>query len=879
MTDTLKCFLCKVELSQWKQGQSPFTRHAYESPDCPWVVLDFPDNPSHDLDVDQTTAKGTRMRSMRLATFTRHNYWPPKKKAQKALPSATKIANAGFYFAPTREHPTRVRCPYCHSEIMDPSEIEDIIEEHKKLNKECIFFKNTRSSRSRLSLATSEARSALSASKDNPSSEANPENDIWSIDTTFTSAPKLTRKSRLVTYSKRESRKRRDTGLSSSSKSISKKSKDVKRPKIIVHETSPSPSDATNDSNSDELIIQNVPSQQKKLSTFIPTHTTHVDTSMDEPSDNIVASRTTSPGRSKVRVLKQIDDNQEEPIISIKKDKGKGRQIEPTMASIRPLAKKNLSLSKNKTRTNDPYILINDPSSHQPVGSSSSTSSSHGSNDSSTGIKHPTRVRCPYCHSEIMDPSEIEDIIEEHKKLNKECIFFKNTRSSRSRLSLATSEARSALSASKDNPSSEANPENDIWSIDTTFTSAPKLTRKSRLVTYSKRESRKRRDTGLSSSSKSISKKSKDVKRPKIIVHETSPSPSDATNDSNSDELIIQNVPSQQKKLSTFIPTHTTHVDTSMDEPSDNIVASRTTSPGRSKVRVLKQIDDNQEEPIISIKKDKGKGRQIEPTMASIRPLAKKNLSLSKNKTRTNDPYILINDPSSHQPVGSSSSTSSSHGSNDSSTGISNSHPFHHVISTPPHSQTLFSRDTEPLDDLTNQQSGAYVFDVESLDDETTSIQQLNEPLQFMQSTPAQSSQMEVDAHDIFGSRPCSPIEPKNGTIEGSIGDTPVTSYREEGGRTRRLITFEEGEAKLIRHWSPSTSPSVPALNMHEEHVSDEIMAELDDEQKKMTVEQYTLSLIEQSIQIIKEKGYEKIEQIEKEAERRRREILSRQLL
>ncbi|CAO3694892.1 unnamed protein product [Rhizopus microsporus] len=478
-----------------------------------------------------------------------------------------------------------------------------------------------------------------------------------------------------------------------------------------------------------------------------------------------------------------------------------------------------------------------------------------------------------------MDPSKIEDIIEEHKKLNKECIFFKNTRSSRSRLSLATSEARSALSASKDNPSSEANPENDIWSIDTTFTSAPKLTRKSRLVTYSKRESRKRRDTGLSSSSKSISKKSKDVKRPKIIVHETSPSPSDATNDSNSDELIIQNVPSQQKKLSTFIPTHTTHVDTSMDEPSDNIVASRTTSPGRSKVRVLKQIDDNQEEPIISIKKDKGKGRQIEPTMASIRPLAKKNLSLSKNKTRTNDPYILINDPSSHQPVGSSSSTSSSHGSNDSSTGISNSHPFHHVIPTPPHSQTLFSRDTEPLDDLTNQQSGAYVFDVESLDDETTSIQQLNEPLQFMQSTPAQSSQMEVDAHDIFGSRPCSPIEPKNGTIEGSIGDTPVTSYREEGGRTRRLITFEEGEAKLIRHWSPSTSPSVPALNMHEEHVSDEIMAELDDEQKKMTVEQYTLSLIEQSIQIIKEKGYEKIEQIEKEAERRRREILSRQLL
>lgn len=122
----------------------------------------------------------------------------------------------------------------------------------------------------------------------------------------------MTRKSRLVTYSKRESRKRRDTGFSSSSKSISKKSKDVKRPKIIVHETSPSPSDATNDSNSDELIIQNVPSQQKKLSTFIPTHTTHVDTSMDEPSDNIVASRTTSPGRSKVRVLKQIDDNQEE---------------------------------------------------------------------------------------------------------------------------------------------------------------------------------------------------------------------------------------------------------------------------------------------------------------------------------------------------------------------------------------------------------------------------------------------------------------------------------------------------------------------------------------------------------------------------------------
>lgn len=79
-----------------------------------------------------------------------------------------------------------------------------------------------------------------------------------------------------------------------------------------MHETSPSPSDTTNDSNSDKPIIQNVPSQQKKLSTFIPTHTTHADTSMDEPSDNIFASRTTSPGRSKVKVLKQIDDNQEE---------------------------------------------------------------------------------------------------------------------------------------------------------------------------------------------------------------------------------------------------------------------------------------------------------------------------------------------------------------------------------------------------------------------------------------------------------------------------------------------------------------------------------------------------------------------------------------
>lgn len=263
--------------------------------------------------------------------------------------------------------------------------------------------------------------------------------------------------------------------------------------------------------------------------------------------------------------------------------------------------------------------------------------------------------------------------------------------------------------------------------------------------------------------------------------------------------------------------------------------------------------------------------------MTSIRPLAKKNLSLSKKKTNTNDPYVLISDPSSHQPVGSSG-TRSSHGSNSSSTSTSNSHPFHHVIPTPPHSQTLLSRDTEPLDDLANQQNGAYVFEVESLDDETTSIQQLNEPLQFMQSTPAQSSQMEVDAHDIFGSRPCSPIEPKNGTIEGSIGDTPVMSYREEGERTRGLITFEEGEAKLIQRWLPPISPSVPALNIHEEHVSDEMMTELDDEQKKMTVEQYTLSLIEQSIHIIKEKGYEKIEQIEKEAERRRREILSRQL-
>lgn len=94
--DSVRCFMCDIELSHWKQGQSPFSRHSAESPQCPWSLLNFPDASNRSLTVDEknpiTQPQHRVMRAARLATFNHHHYWPPNKSVKsRRFQAASKV--------------------------------------------------------------------------------------------------------------------------------------------------------------------------------------------------------------------------------------------------------------------------------------------------------------------------------------------------------------------------------------------------------------------------------------------------------------------------------------------------------------------------------------------------------------------------------------------------------------------------------------------------------------------------------------------------------------------------------------------------------------------------------------------------------------------
>ncbi|KAF1801432.1 hypothetical protein FB192DRAFT_1269677, partial [Mucor lusitanicus] len=81
--DSVRCFMCDIDLGHWKPGQSPYARHATESPTCPWVLLNYPDaaaSTNKALTVNErdptTQPRHKVMKSARLATFNHHHYWP-----------------------------------------------------------------------------------------------------------------------------------------------------------------------------------------------------------------------------------------------------------------------------------------------------------------------------------------------------------------------------------------------------------------------------------------------------------------------------------------------------------------------------------------------------------------------------------------------------------------------------------------------------------------------------------------------------------------------------------------------------------------------------------------------------------------------------------
>ncbi|KAK4521230.1 white collar 2 type of transcription factor [Mucor velutinosus] len=150
--DSVRCFMCDIDLGHWKAGQSPYTRHATESPACPWALLNFPDaaaSSNRALTVNEkdptTQPQHKVMRSARLATFNHHHYWPPNKSLKsRRFQVASKLSDAGFYFTPTLENTARIKCPYCKATIMEPDKTTDALALHRQLNDACPFFSQQR---------------------------------------------------------------------------------------------------------------------------------------------------------------------------------------------------------------------------------------------------------------------------------------------------------------------------------------------------------------------------------------------------------------------------------------------------------------------------------------------------------------------------------------------------------------------------------------------------------------------------------------------------------------------------------------------------------------------------------------------------------------
>ncbi|KAI8083779.1 hypothetical protein BDF21DRAFT_416607 [Thamnidium elegans] len=147
-SDTVCCFLCDIEISHWRPNQSPLVRHGIESPQCAWKRLNFPDVSSSVTRKIKSVGlpRSAEMRKARLATFNNHRYWPPKKGSSN-YPTGTKLANAGFFFAPTSIQSSQVKCAHCGLILIINSSDKDMMNTHRDMSKNCLFFQKIHDTR------------------------------------------------------------------------------------------------------------------------------------------------------------------------------------------------------------------------------------------------------------------------------------------------------------------------------------------------------------------------------------------------------------------------------------------------------------------------------------------------------------------------------------------------------------------------------------------------------------------------------------------------------------------------------------------------------------------------------------------------------------
>ncbi|KAI9032538.1 hypothetical protein CLU79DRAFT_726817 [Phycomyces nitens] len=146
--DSVRCFLCKIDLDQWDQNSSPRERHSLSSPLCPWVLLGFPQS-TKSLKVNPRDSnswpRSETMRRARQKTFSKDNNWPPQSTRtsdlnRRQFPTPSKLAAAGFCYIPSSEKDTKVVCVYCHCTVADKDMSTDLVARHRQLKPSCPFF-------------------------------------------------------------------------------------------------------------------------------------------------------------------------------------------------------------------------------------------------------------------------------------------------------------------------------------------------------------------------------------------------------------------------------------------------------------------------------------------------------------------------------------------------------------------------------------------------------------------------------------------------------------------------------------------------------------------------------------------------------------------
>ncbi|KAG1046553.1 hypothetical protein G6F43_010965 [Rhizopus delemar] len=250
-----------------------------------------------------------------------------------------------------------------------------------------------------------------------------------------------------------------------------------------------------------------------------------------------------------------------------------------------------------------------------------------------------------------------------------------------------------------------------------------------------------------------------------------------------------------------------------------------------TEARELKEVDNNHKDAqiIIPVRKDKGKGREIDNNTASVLPPVKKNISLSKKRSTKveEEPYVLINDPSSHHSVPST----------------------HWSLSASLSGYTeMLSEDPKATENHTEQLNNGSNIEEHSIresgQEEQTNFpvhqQQTDEGDKVLKSTSAQIPRVQANASDIFEDYSCLPIQSKEDADEAAH--------------------FFDGVMSLTNAY-PSNEQ------------------QLTEDQKKMTIEQLVLSLVEHNIEAIQKEGQEIVDQIKEEGKLKRQEILSRNML